>query len=47
VQNLFDKHYSTLGILGDPTGVNAPGVDNRFQSPGMPRAWFGGVRFTF
>ena len=58
VQNLFDKHYSTLGILGDPTGVNAPGVpagadsndpgvDNRFQSPGMPRAWFGGIRFTF
>lgn len=58
VQNLFDKHYSTVGILGDPTGVNAPGVpadadsndpgvDNRFQSPGMPRAWFGGIRFTF
>jgi iron complex outermembrane receptor protein len=58
VQNLFDKRYSTLGILGDPTGVNAPGVptgvdsgdpsvDSRFQSPGMPRAYFGGIRFTF
>jgi iron complex outermembrane recepter protein len=58
VQNLFDERYSTLGLFGDPTGVNAPGVppgansndpgvDNRFQSPGMPRAYFGGVKFTF
>jgi iron complex outermembrane recepter protein len=58
VQNLFDERYSTFGIFGDPTGVNAPGVpadaqsngpgvDNRFQSPGMPRAYFGGVRVTF
>jgi iron complex outermembrane receptor protein len=58
VQNLFDQRYSTLGLFGNPTGVNAPGVpvgaesngpgvDNRFQSPGMPRAYFGGVRFSF
>jgi iron complex outermembrane receptor protein len=58
VQNLFDERYSTLGLFGDPTGVNAPGVpaeadsndpgvDNRFQSPGMPRAYFGGLKFTF
>lgn len=58
VQNLLDERYSTFGLFGDPTGVNAPGVpigadsngpgvDNRFQSPGMPRAYFGGVRFTF
>jgi iron complex outermembrane recepter protein len=58
VQNLFGERYSTFGLFGDPTGVNAPGVpvgansndpgvDNRFQSPGMPRAYFGGVRFTF
>jgi iron complex outermembrane receptor protein len=58
VQNLFDERYSTLGLFGDPTGVNAPGVpvgagsndpgvDNRFQSPGTPRAYFGGVRVTF
>lgn len=58
VQNLFDERYSTFGLFGDPTGVNAPGVpvgagsndpgvDNRFQSPGMPRAYFGGVRVTF
>jgi iron complex outermembrane receptor protein len=58
VQNLFDERYSTLGLFGDPTGVGAPGVppdagsndpgvDNRFQSPGMPRAYFGGVKIRF
>jgi iron complex outermembrane receptor protein len=58
VQNLLDRHYSTYGIFGDPTGVGAPGVppdgafgdadvDPRFQSPAMPRAYFGGVKVTF
>ena len=58
VQNLFDERYSTFGLFSDPTGVgapgvppnadsNAPGVDNRFQSPGMPRSYFGGVRVSF
>jgi iron complex outermembrane recepter protein len=58
IQNLFDRRYSTYGILGDPTGVGAPGVpadgefgdpdvDPRFQSPAMPRAYFGGVKVTF
>jgi iron complex outermembrane receptor protein len=58
VQNLFDERYSTFGLFGDPTGVGAPGVppnadsndpgvDNRFQSPGMPRAYFGGVKIRF
>lgn len=58
IQNLFDRHYSTYGILGDPTGVGAPGVpangvfgdpnvDPRFQSPAMPRAYFGGVQVSF
>lgn len=57
VQNLMDRRYSTFGLYGDPTGVgapgvpdvdtNGPGVDNRFQSPAMPRAYFGGVRITF
>ncbi len=53
IQNLFDRRYSTFGILGDPTGVGAPGVpadgelgdpdvDPRFLSPAMPRAYFGG-----
>jgi iron complex outermembrane receptor protein len=58
VQNLLDERYSTFGLYSDPTGVgapgvppdapsNGPGVDNRFQSPGMPRAFFGGVRISF
>jgi iron complex outermembrane recepter protein len=58
VQNLFDERYSTYGLYSDPTGVgapgvppnvesNGPGVDNRFQSPGMPRAYFGGLRVSF
>jgi iron complex outermembrane receptor protein len=58
IQNLFDRRYSTTGILGDPTGVGAPGVpadgafgdpdvDPRFQSPAMPRAYFGGVKILF
>ena len=58
IQNLFDRHYSTFGILGDPTGVGAPGVPAdgalgdpdvypQFQSPAMPRAYFGGVKISF
>jgi iron complex outermembrane receptor protein len=58
VDNLFDIKYSTYGILGDPTGVgapgiaagsvtNGPGVDNRFQSPAAPFAASGGVRIQF
>jgi iron complex outermembrane receptor protein len=57
IQNVFDRHYSTFGILGDPTGVGAPGVppdgslgdphvDPRFLSPAMPRAYFGGVKVS-
>jgi len=58
VQNLFDERHSTYGLYSDPTGVgapgvppgavsNGPGVDNRFQSPGAPRSYFGGVRMSF
>jgi iron complex outermembrane recepter protein len=58
VQNLLDERYATFGLFGDPTGVGAPGVppnaavndpgvDNRFQSPGMPRAYFAGVKIRF
>ncbi len=58
VQNLFDERYATYGLYSDPTGVGAPGVppnaasndpavDNRFQSPGMPRAYFAGARISF
>jgi outer membrane receptor protein involved in Fe transport len=59
VQNLFDRRYANFGLFGDPTGVGAPGVphdadgplddgvDPRFQAPGMPRAFFGGIKLSF
>jgi iron complex outermembrane receptor protein len=58
INNLFDRQYSTWGILSDPAGIgapgvpingvtNGPGVDNRFLSPAAPFEAFGGVRITF
>jgi iron complex outermembrane recepter protein len=58
VDNLFNRKYSTWGILSDPTGIgapgipadgvtNGPGVDNRFVSPAAPLEVFGGVRLSF
>ncbi len=54
VENVLNAHYATFGVLGDPTGVDAPGVpvsgvgvDPRFQSPGTPVAAYGGVRVAF
>jgi iron complex outermembrane receptor protein len=57
IDNLFNRHYATYGIYGDPTGVgapgvpadgvsNGPGVDNRFESPAAPFSIFGGVHLT-
>ena len=57
VQNLLDRRYSTYGLFSDPTGVGAPGVpagadsndpsvDNRFQSPAMPRAFFASIHVS-
>ena len=56
--NAFNAQYATFGVLGDPTGVgapgippdgvtNGPGVDNRFLSPASPIAAYGGVRVSF
>jgi len=58
IDNLFNRKYSTWGILSDPTGIgapgipvtgytNGPGIDNRFLSPAAPLEVFGGVRITF
>ena len=58
INNLFNRKYSTWGILSDPTGIgapgipvsgytNGPGIDNRFLSPAAPFEVFGGVRITF
>jgi iron complex outermembrane receptor protein len=56
--NALNSRYATFGVLGDPTGVGAPGipdgaatdgpgVDNRFESPAPPISVFGGVRIRF
>ena len=58
VVNALDAKYATFGVLGDPTGIgapgvppdavtNGPGVNNRFESPGPPISAFGGVRISF
>ena len=39
VNNLFDAHYSTFGVLGDATDVLGASYDSpRFLGPGAPRA---------
>lgn len=54
IVNATDATYATFGVLGDPTGVGAPGVpgpgsnipvDYRFESPAIPFSVFAGVRF--
>jgi iron complex outermembrane receptor protein len=58
VDNVLNAQYATFGVLGDPTGVgapgvpadgvtNGPGVDNRFQSPAAPIAAYGGLKIRF
>ncbi len=58
VVNALNARYSTFGVLGDPTGIgapgippnavtNGPGVNNRFESPAPPLSAFGGVRVSF
>jgi iron complex outermembrane receptor protein len=58
VVNALNAKYATFGVLGDPTGVgapgippgavtNGPGVNNRFESPAAPVSAFGGVRIAF
>ncbi len=57
VNNLFDKDYATLGVLGvnafnTPdrtfnTAGEAGWADEQFRSPGAPRAGWIGVRYEF
>ena len=51
ISNLLDRQYSTWGVLGDPTGVNAPGVSDtdalpQFQSPAAPFQLVAGVKLS-
>jgi outer membrane receptor protein involved in Fe transport len=46
--NLFNAQYSTVGVVGDATGVLGPTYDSpRFLGPGAPRAGWAGVDFNF
>ena len=58
VVNATNAQYATFGVLGDPTGIgapgipagattNGPGVDNRFESPTPPVSAFAGLRVRF
>ncbi len=58
VVNATNNPHATFGVLGDPTGIgapgippdattNGPGVDNRFESPAPPISAFAGVRVRF
>lgn len=52
IENVLNARYATFGLLGDPTGIGAPGVpdvgaDPRFQSPAPPLAAYGGVKLRF
>jgi hypothetical protein len=47
VDNLLDREYANYGLLGDPGDVLGDGVtDPRFLSPGDPRTFRLGVRFS-
>jgi len=53
IDNAFNARYANFGVLGDPSGVGAPGIpggsgaDPRFQSPSAPVSAFGGVKVRF
>ncbi|MBK8816371.1 MAG: TonB-dependent receptor [Methylococcaceae bacterium] len=46
VDNLFDVHYNSFGLYGNPTEVLGVAFDDdhRFVSPGAPRAGWIGIR---
>ena len=50
VRNLFDQRFSTFGTLYSletASALNLALTDPRTVTPGLPRAVYGGVRFTF
>ena len=50
LDNIFDKNYSSFGVYGDASGVlggfGTGNGNDRFVSPGMPRAGWVGVRLS-
>lgn len=50
VRNLFDQRFSTFGTLYNletASALNLGLTDPRTVTPGLPRAFYGGLRFTF
>jgi outer membrane receptor protein involved in Fe transport len=47
VENLFDTHYESFGLLGEPDEVFPDFEDPRFLGAGPPQAAWIGVRLTF
>ncbi|NOT11126.1 MAG: TonB-dependent receptor [Methylococcaceae bacterium] len=48
LDNIFDKNYNTFGVYGDASSVpgNFGTSNDRFVSPGMPRAGWIGIRLS-
>ncbi len=47
IDNLFDVHYNSFGLYGNPTEVLGDAFnDGRFVSPGAPRAGWIGIRLS-
>ena len=49
VSNLLDRDYATFGVYGEAAETLGDDYDGeyRFNGPGAPRAFFGGVRLQF
>ncbi len=47
LDNIFDVHYNSFGVYGNPTEVLGDAFDDgRFVSPGAPRAGWIGIRLS-
>ncbi len=47
LDNIFDVHYNSFGVYGNPTEVLGPAfTDHRFVSPGAPSAGWIGIRLS-
>ena len=46
IDNLFDRHYYTFGVLGQPGDVFPYFTDPRFLSPAQPRGAWAGLRIA-
>ena len=53
VNNIFDRRYSTFGVIGgnlfvaNPSIPTGPPTPERFDTPGAPRTFWLGVRYKF